>query len=88
MSCGASTSRRLDDEHLLALDVGLPVDELRRQIREILSGQSSREEVVVDATDRRGKAFQCRVTLVPLGSEGDGDGDVAGVIMMMEAVGG
>jgi len=64
-----------EDEQLLGLDIGLPVDELRQHLRAILSGQY-----------RRGKAFQCRVTLLPLGS-GD-DGDVPGVIMMMEAVDG
>jgi len=75
-----------EDEQLLGLDIGLPVDELRQHLRAILSGQSRREELVLDATNRRGKAFQCRVTLLPLGS-GD-DGDVPGVIMMMEAVDG
>jgi hypothetical protein len=38
--------------------------------------------VVVDATNRRGKPFTCRVTFLPLGS----DGTVTGVIMMMEDV--
>jgi two-component system CheB/CheR fusion protein len=50
-----------------------------------LTGESAREEVVVEATNRRGRAFQCQVTVLPLGSENDGG--VSGVIMMMEAVG-
>ena len=41
------------DEHLMALEFGLPVDQLRQQIRECLSGQSTREEIIVDATDRQ-----------------------------------
>jgi two-component system CheB/CheR fusion protein len=78
------TPEEAEDEHLLALDIGLPLDQLRQQLRETLAGKSEREEVVVDATNRRGKAFPCRVTFLPLGS--GGDGNVSGVIMMMEAV--
>ncbi len=78
------TLGEVEDEHLMALDIGLPVEKLRQQIRETLTGGSAREEAVLEATNRRGKAFQCRVTFLPLGS--DGDGEVAGVIMMMEDV--
>ncbi|HKO27223.1 MAG TPA: CheR family methyltransferase [Solirubrobacteraceae bacterium] len=76
------TPEEAEDEHLLSLEIGLPVDKLRRQLRATLGGESPREEVVLDATDRRGKPFQCRVTFIPLG----GDGNSPGVIMMMEAV--
>ena len=78
------TPDEAEDEHLMALDFGLPVDKLRQQIRDTLTGRSQREEVILDATNRRGKAFQCRVTLLPLGTSGDGA--VPGVIMMMEEV--
>jgi len=63
---------------------GLPVDKLRQQVRDTLTGRSQREEVIVEATNRRGKPFTCRVTLLPLGNTGDGA--VSGVIMMMEDV--
>jgi two-component system CheB/CheR fusion protein len=78
------TPGEAEDEHLLALDIGLPLDQLRQQLRSTLAGNSSREEVVVEATNRRGKPFQCRVTFLPLGS--GGDGNVSGVIMLMEAI--
>jgi two-component system CheB/CheR fusion protein len=78
------TAEEAEDEHLLSLDIGLPLDKLRQQIRDTLTGRSEREEVVLDATNRRGKAFQCRVTFLPLSG---GDGDVSGVVMMMEAAG-
>jgi hypothetical protein len=39
---------------------------------------------VVEAVNRRGKKFECRVTCLPMGN--DRDGKVSGVIMMMEAV--
>ena len=78
------TPEEAEDEHLLGLDIGLPLDELRQQLRSTLAGTSDREEVVVGAVNRRGKSFQCRVTFLPLGS--GGDGNVSGVIMMMEAI--
>lgn len=74
------TPDEAEDEHLLSLDIGLPVEKLRQQLRATLAGASEREEVVLDATNRRGKPFQCRVTFLPLG----GDGHRSGVIMMME----
>jgi two-component system, chemotaxis family, CheB/CheR fusion protein len=79
------TPEEAEDEHLLSLDIGLPLDKLRAQLGATLGGESQREEVVLDATNRRGKPFQCRVTFIPLG--GGGDGNIPGVIMMMEAVG-
>jgi two-component system, chemotaxis family, CheB/CheR fusion protein len=78
------TPEEAEDEHLRSLDIGLPVEKLRQPIRDALSGKSRREEVVLEATNRRGKTFQCRVTLLPLG--GGGDGAVSGVLMMMEEV--
>jgi two-component system CheB/CheR fusion protein len=77
------TPEEAEDQHLLSLDIGLPLDKLRKQLRATLGGDSAREEVVLDATNRRGKPFQCRVTLLPLGSS---DGNASGAIMMMEEV--
>jgi two-component system, chemotaxis family, CheB/CheR fusion protein len=78
------TSDEAEGQHLMALEVGLPIDQLRQQVRETLSGQSERQVVVLDATNRRGKPFKCRVTCLPLVS--GGDGNISGVIMMMEAI--
>jgi two-component system CheB/CheR fusion protein len=60
------------------------VEELKQPLRACLSGKSSREELVVTATNRRGREFQCRVVCMPLGSQSDGE--VSGVIVMMEPV--
>jgi two-component system CheB/CheR fusion protein len=79
-------SEEVEDQNFLGLDFGLPVDKLRPQMRAVLSGASPREESTLEAVNRRGKAFYCRVTLLPLGA--DGDGQTAGLIMMMEAVDG
>ena len=77
------TPEEAEDQHLLSLDIGLPLDKLRKQLRATLGGDSAREEILLDATNRRGKPFQCRVTLLPLGGT---DGDASGAIMMMEEV--
>jgi two-component system CheB/CheR fusion protein len=77
------TADEAEDEHLLSLDIGLPVEKLRQELRVALTGESDREEVVLQATNRRGKPFRCRVTLLPLGNV---DGSAPGVIMMMEDV--
>jgi len=72
------------DQHLFALDIGLPMDELKQPLRACLNGASEREEVLLEAHNRRGKAFQCRVVCLPLSA--DGDGAVSGVILLMEPV--
>ena len=49
-------------QSLLSLDIGLPVDRRRAVIRPCLSGDDNRAEVLLEATNRRGKAIQCRIT--------------------------
>jgi len=73
------------DQPLLSLDIGLPVDQLRKPIRACLAKESEREEVTLEAVNRRGRAFSCRVICLPLGAAGS-DGEVSGVILMMEPV--
>jgi two-component system CheB/CheR fusion protein len=76
------TPEDVEDRNILGLDFGLPVKRLRSQLRACVTGASTREEVVLDATDRRGKPFQCRVTCLSWGNSNGGA--VSGVIMMME----
>jgi two-component system CheB/CheR fusion protein len=78
------TAEEAEDENLMSLDIGLPVENVRQQMRDTLAGRSQREELVLEATKRRGEGFMCRVTFLPLGSTGDGS--VSGVIMMTEDV--
>jgi two-component system CheB/CheR fusion protein len=79
------TPEETEDQHLMSLDIGLPVEQIRRELRATLAGESAREEITVPATNRRGRQFQCRVTLLPLGRDGQG---IAGTILMMEPVDG
>ncbi|MGB7947853.1 MAG: CheR family methyltransferase [Candidatus Binatia bacterium] len=53
-------------QSVLSLDIGLPVDRLRAVVRPCLSGHEHQTDVLLDATNRRGKAIQCRITCAPL----------------------
>jgi hypothetical protein len=55
-------------------------------LRAVLAGESERAETVLEAVNRRGQRFDCRVTLLPLSNNRDGNG--SGAIMMMEPVDG
>ena len=68
-------------QSLLNLDVGFPVEQLRPPVRAVLSGRSAFQEVVLQATNRRGKAIQCRVSCTPLAGA---ERDTQGVILLME----
>jgi two-component system CheB/CheR fusion protein len=67
-------------EHLLNLDIGLPVDRLRAPVRAILAGTSEREALTLDATNRRGRAVQLHVSLVPLADASQ----IRGVVILMD----
>jgi two-component system CheB/CheR fusion protein len=75
------TADEAENQHLLALDIGLPVEQLKGPLRAIMVRESTREELLLSATNRRGKSFCCRVEMLPFGN--DTDGRVAGVIMIM-----
>jgi two-component system, chemotaxis family, CheB/CheR fusion protein len=66
---------------LLNLDIGLPVAELRTVIRPCLAGEIDRQEVVLEAVNRRGRKIKCRVTCSPLVA---GSKKREGVILLME----
>lgn len=73
------------DTHLLNLDIGLPLDELRQPIRDCLgSDRDHFSEFTLDAINRRGRRIQCRVSCTPL--IGGTEGEVTGVILMMEEI--
>jgi two-component system CheB/CheR fusion protein len=78
------SAEEVDGRHLLELDVGLPVEQLTPILRRSLGGTRERQQVTLDAVNRRGKPIRCQVSCLPLASPGDGD--VTGVILMMEPV--
>jgi two-component system CheB/CheR fusion protein len=70
--------------HFLNLDIGLPVEQLRAPMRGCLIGDTNHEEVVLDATNRRGRAISCVVTCTPLALA---DGQASGVFLFMDPSG-
>ena len=67
---------------LLGLDIGLPLAELASPIKKCLNGSDGFEEMIVEATNRRGKRFTCRVQCTAMG----GLDGARSVILLMEAV--
>ncbi len=71
------------NEALLGLDVGLPVGDLADPLGDVLRGANEREVVELDATNRRGRRFRSRVTLLPLNA---GPESTYGAVLLIEAV--
>ena len=55
----------VEGEHLLNLDIGIPVQRLRDPIRRVLAGGSV-DDFELDGHDRRGKAVRVRIAFAPL----------------------
>jgi two-component system, chemotaxis family, CheB/CheR fusion protein len=70
------------DQHLLNLDIGLPIDQVRPLVRQALTGDADSDELQLDAVNRRGRAITVRVACSPLA----GTAEVpSGAIIVMEA---
>jgi hypothetical protein len=51
----------------------------------VLGGASGREQSILDAVNRRGRAIECTTTILPLLSPSGSDGEVVrGAIILME----
>jgi len=68
---------------LVSLDIGLPVAQLTEPIRRCLTGESTHEEVHVDAVSRRGRSMHARVRISPLLGQ---DKEIVGVIVLTDDV--
>jgi two-component system, chemotaxis family, CheB/CheR fusion protein len=78
-------SDEVEGQHFANLDIGLPVDDLLPLVRTALTSpaeSSSDGEVVLEATNRRGRPFDCHVTISPLLSPAR---EVRGAILVMDA---
>jgi two-component system CheB/CheR fusion protein len=70
-------------QHLLNLDIGLPIDQIRPLVRRSLAGETDIGEVELDAVNRRGRPITVRVSSTALL---DAAGLPTGSIVVMEAV--
>jgi two-component system CheB/CheR fusion protein len=68
-------------KHFLNLDSGLPTEQLKPLIRQVMFDGSASGELVVGAVNRRGRAVELRVTATPLMSGGD---EPSGALLLME----
>jgi two-component system CheB/CheR fusion protein len=65
----------------LALDIGLPIQNLEQPIHDCLDSGPNGTAVILDGINRRGRPIRCQVTCTRLG---DGPGPAEGVILLME----
>ncbi|HEX6371901.1 MAG TPA: CheR family methyltransferase [Longimicrobium sp.] len=56
----------VDQQPLLHLDLGLPLEQLGPAVRAVLDGREPFQEVALDAVNRRGRTIHCRVGMSPL----------------------
>ena len=66
-------------QSFLNLDLGLPLDVLKRQIKAAVDGDLEQETIVVDAVNRQGRRMRCRVTCSRFEDELN---DRGGILMM------
>jgi two-component system CheB/CheR fusion protein len=69
--------------HLMNLDIGLPVEQLRQPIRAVLAGETERAELTLDCRNRRGRAVRCPIRCTQLTGA---NGETLGAILLMEEV--
>jgi len=67
-------------QHLLSLDIGLPLEQVRPLVRSLLNGDEQEATGVMPAVNRRGRPVVVRITASPL-RYGE---QVTGVILVME----
>jgi two-component system CheB/CheR fusion protein len=69
--------------HFLGLDIGLPVDRVRPALKAAMGAEGGSHELLLDATNRRGKGIRCEVRVTALVGPGQ---VVQGAILLMEEV--
>ena len=73
----------VEGEHLLNLDIGIPVQRLRDPLRRVLAGEKA-AEVELDGHDRRGRPVHVRIGVAPLESLPGAD-EPFGAILLLSA---
>src|SRR5215470_15498274 len=69
--------------HLMNLDIGLPVEQLRQPIRAVLARETERAELTLECRNRRGRTVRCPIHCTQLSGA---NGETLGVILLMEEV--
>lgn len=71
---GLRTSE-VEGESLMALDIGLPVQKIKQQLQQALRSEERYREMSIDATNRRGKAIQCKIRCTRLTDHENGNSE-------------
>jgi two-component system CheB/CheR fusion protein len=71
----------VEGRNFLGLDIGLPVERLKKSLLSTLAGENHRHETTLPARNRRGREILCKVTNSPLHGK---DKKIEGVIALME----
>ena len=73
----------VEGEHLLNLDIGIPVQRLRDPVRQVLAGAEA-AELELDGHDRRGKGVRVRIAFAPLHNRPESE-EPEGAILLVSA---
>jgi two-component system CheB/CheR fusion protein len=73
----------VQDESLFSLDFGLPLEQIREPIDNCLNDDQTQQDFVIAAVNRRGKAFDCRLSIDALWNINQ---EKFGVIIIMREV--
>jgi two-component system CheB/CheR fusion protein len=68
-------------QHLLNLDSGMPTEDLKALVRDVIQGDAPDAQAQLRAVNRRGRAIQLRVAVTPLLSGGEAPN---GALLVME----
>jgi two-component system CheB/CheR fusion protein len=68
-------------KHILTLEIGLPVEQLKQPMRQCLAGEKGRADFRLQAINRRGRSVVCHISASPLLSRAE---SIHGVVLSME----
>ncbi len=68
-------------QHLLNLDIGLPLEQVRPLVRGTLAGEDGERVITLPAVNRRGRSIDVQVVASPLRGAGD---TIVGAVLTME----
>jgi two-component system CheB/CheR fusion protein len=71
----------VNQQPLLHLDLGLPLEQLKPAVRAVLEGREPFHEVTVDAVNRRGRPIRCMVGVAPLLTPGR---EIRGAVVLVD----
>jgi two-component system CheB/CheR fusion protein len=69
------------NKSLFSLDIGLPVEDLRSPILELISGKINFQEMIIETTNRRGKKMKCYIAITTLM-----ENQIDGVVLFMSDI--